>query len=71
MILSIIGCGLKYFMIFQLESKPIVFHFVFHEIEVRAKRSSLLSTPRGYYSVLKASYNIPLVTRVLVELSSK
>ena len=24
-------------MIFQLESKPIVFHFVFHEVEVRAK----------------------------------
>ena len=38
---GVIGCGmarhLKYFMLFQLDSKPIVFHIVFHEIEVRAK----------------------------------
>ena len=42
---GVIGCGmarhLKYFMLFQLDSKPIVFHIVFHEIEVRAKMYGL------------------------------
>ena len=33
------GSSLKYFTLFQLGSKPIVFHFEFHEIDVRAKRS--------------------------------
>ena len=36
-----IGCGmdqsLKYFILFQLGSKPIVFHFEFHEIKFRGK----------------------------------
>ena len=36
----VIGCGmarhLKYFMLFQLDSKSIVFHFVFHEIDIWA-----------------------------------
>ena len=32
-----IAGGLKYFMVFQLGSKPIVFHLEFHEIKLRGK----------------------------------
>ena len=32
---------LKYFRLFQLVSKPIVFHFEFHEIDVRANPVAL------------------------------
>ena len=32
-----IAGGLKYFMVFQLGSKPIVFHLEFHEIKLWGK----------------------------------
>ena len=35
-----IAGGLKYFMVFQLGSKPIVFHLEFHEIKLRGKSQS-------------------------------
>ena len=35
-----IAGGLKYFMVFQLGSKPIVFHLEFHEIKLRGNEPS-------------------------------
>ena len=40
-----IAGGLKYFMVFQLGSKPIVFHLEFHEIKLRGKYGTHRPTP--------------------------